>query len=80
MVEEFQELCCFVFLLLCPCNLAKSGAAWRERRGGGEESKGLSVLSIRELLASPVERMPSPNDFAPLEPANTSRELGSKYS
>lgn len=70
----------FVFVLTWP--VIQMGGGSEERKKGRQRGiEGVaSIVNEKITVASPVERMPSRNDLALLEPANTSRELGSKYS
>lgn len=69
---------CFCFNLASYPNGGGSEERKKGRRRGIEGVA--SIVNEKITVASPVERMPSRNDLALLEPANTSRELGSKYS
>lgn len=70
---------CFCFVLTWP--VIQMGGSEERKKERQREIEGVaSIVNEKITVASPVESMPSRNDLALLEPANTSRELGSKYS
>lgn len=84
MVEEFQELCCFTFLVfgfILTWPVIQTGGSVERRKGRQRGIEGVASTVNEKIAGSlPADRMPGRNDLALLEPANTSRELGSKYS
>lgn len=69
----------FVFVLTWP--VIQIGDSVERKKAGPPGIEGVASVVNEKITGSlPVEPMPSRNDLAPLEPANPSRELGSKYS